>query len=107
VGVVEAEARMAAGEWSTATATIGKGESTQERAVLWANRGHGYLLRVEFWDLDRKRAQAGLPVPQKKSLAEARRNSIQKTLYRSGNKFVKQKMWNCPTLATLGRAFVD
>jgi len=46
-------------------------------------------------------------VPQKKSLAEARRNSIQKKLYRSGNRFVKQKIWNCPTLATLGRAFVD
>jgi hypothetical protein len=35
-------------------------------------------------------------VPQKKSLAEARRNSIQKKLYRSGNGFVKPKMWSCP-----------
>jgi hypothetical protein len=43
-GVVEAEARMAAGEWHTATAAVGKGESTQGRAVLWANRGHGCLL---------------------------------------------------------------
>jgi hypothetical protein len=47
-GVVEAEARMAAGEWSTAAATVGEGERTQGRAVLWANRGHGCLLRLNF-----------------------------------------------------------
>jgi hypothetical protein len=47
-GVIEAETRVAAGEWSTATATVGKGERTQGRAVLWANRGHGCLLRLNL-----------------------------------------------------------
>lgn len=37
-GVVEAEARMAAGEWHTATATVGKGEGTQGRAVMGGSR---------------------------------------------------------------------
>lgn len=48
-GVVEAKARMTAREWSAATAAVGKREGTQGRAVLRANRGHGCLLRIEFW----------------------------------------------------------
>ena len=44
-------------------------------------------------------------MPQKKSLAEARRNTVQKELYRSGNGFVKPKMWNCPARARGNRQF--
>jgi len=44
--MVEAEARMGAGERHTATAAVGKGEGTQGRAVLGANLGHGCLLRL-------------------------------------------------------------
>jgi hypothetical protein len=50
LGVVEAEARMFAGARGAATATIRERKRTQGRAVLWTERGHRSLLRVEFWD---------------------------------------------------------
>ena len=49
--VVRAEVRTVAGERATALAAIGKGETTQGRAVPSSERGHGCLLRVEFCDL--------------------------------------------------------
>jgi hypothetical protein len=48
VGVVGAEVGMAGGAGSAALAAIGEGETTQGLAVLWANRGHGCLLRLEL-----------------------------------------------------------
>ena len=97
---------MAAGEWSTATAAVGKGESTQGRAVLWANRGHGCLLRLNFGLLMERaglearclqlrfkaRAQAGVPfvaqgkpvaIYKKKGLA-TRGAMIYRESYRNG-----------------------
>ena len=62
--MVEAEARMGAGERHTATAAVGKGEGTQGRAVQWANRGLGCLLGVEFYLKERARPE--LAVPQTK-----------------------------------------
>ena len=49
--VVRAEVLTIAGEGATTLAAIGKGETTQGRAVLSTERGHGCLLRVEFCDL--------------------------------------------------------
>jgi hypothetical protein len=43
-GVVGAEVGMAGGAGSAALAAIGKGETTQGLAVLWAKRGHRWLL---------------------------------------------------------------
>ena len=51
LGVVEAEAGMFAGARSAATAAIRERKRTQRHAVLWTERGHKSLLRVEFWDL--------------------------------------------------------
>jgi hypothetical protein len=51
LGVVEAEAGMFAGARGAATAAIRERKRTQGRAVLWTERGHRSLLRVEFWDL--------------------------------------------------------
>ena len=50
LGVVEAEAGMFAGARSAATAAIRESKRTQTHAVLWTERGHKWLLRVEFWD---------------------------------------------------------
>jgi hypothetical protein len=46
--VVRAEVRTVAGEWATALAAIGKGETTQGRAVLSSERGHDCLLKLRF-----------------------------------------------------------
>jgi hypothetical protein len=46
--VVRAEIRTVAGERATALTAIGKGETTQGRAVLSTERGHGCLLRLSF-----------------------------------------------------------
>jgi hypothetical protein len=54
LGVVEAEAGMFGGARSTALAAVREGKHTQGHAVLWTERGHRSLLRVEFWDLLRK-----------------------------------------------------
>jgi len=48
VGVVGAEVGMAGGAGSAALAAVGKDETTQGLAVLWATRGHGCLLRLEL-----------------------------------------------------------
>src|SRR5216683_5269894 len=50
LGVVGAEAGIVAGARSAATATIRESKRTQGHAVLWIERGHKSLLRVEFWD---------------------------------------------------------
>ncbi len=50
LGVVEAEAGIVAGARGAATAAIRESKRTQGHAVLWTERGHKYLLRVEFWD---------------------------------------------------------
>ena len=50
LGVVEAEAGMFAGARSAATAAIRERKRTQGHAVLYTERGHNCLLRVEFWD---------------------------------------------------------
>ncbi len=50
LGVVEAEVGMVADAGSAATAPIRERKRTQGRAVLCTERGHKYLLRVEFWD---------------------------------------------------------
>jgi hypothetical protein len=47
-GVVGAEVGMAGGAGSAALAAIGKGETTQGLAVLWAKRGHGCLLKLSW-----------------------------------------------------------
>jgi hypothetical protein len=56
LGVVEAEVGVVAGARSAATAAIGESKHTQGHAVLGTERGHKSLLRVEFWDLQKKRA---------------------------------------------------
>src|SRR6266478_2315004 len=50
LGVVEAEAGMVADARSAATAAIQESKRTQGHTVLWTERGHKSLLRVEFWD---------------------------------------------------------
>src|SRR5713101_5623344 len=50
LGVVEAEAGIVADARSAATAAIRERKRTQGHAVLWTERGHKWLLRVEFWD---------------------------------------------------------
>src|SRR5712664_3536125 len=50
LGVVEAEAGIVAGARSAATAAIRESKRTQGHAVLWTERRHKSLLRVEFWD---------------------------------------------------------
>src|SRR5216684_4895257 len=47
-GVVGAEAGMAGGAGSAGLAAIGEGETTQGLAVLWAKRGHGWLLKLSW-----------------------------------------------------------
>ena len=42
---------MFAAARSEATAAIRESKRTQGRAVLWTERGHRSLLRVEIWDL--------------------------------------------------------
>ena len=51
LGVVEAEAGMFAGARSAAPAAIRERKRAQGHAVLWTERGHKSLLRVEFWNL--------------------------------------------------------
>jgi hypothetical protein len=50
LGVVGAEVFMVAVAGSAATAAIRESKRTQGHAVLWTERGHRSLLRVEFWD---------------------------------------------------------
>jgi len=50
LGVVRAEAGMVGEARSAATAAIRERKRTQGHAVLWTERGHKSLLRVEFWD---------------------------------------------------------
>ena len=50
LGVVRAEAGMVGKARSAATAAIRERKRTQGHAVLWTERGHRSLLRVEFWD---------------------------------------------------------
>ena len=47
-GVVETEMRMAGGAGSAALAAVSKRETTQGHAVLWGDRGHGWLLMVDL-----------------------------------------------------------
>jgi hypothetical protein len=47
-GVVGAEVGMIGGAGSAALAAVGKGETTQGLAVLWAKRGHGWLLKLSW-----------------------------------------------------------
>ena len=47
-GVVGAEAGMAGGAGSAGLAAIGEGETTQGLAVLWAKRGHRWLLKLSW-----------------------------------------------------------
>jgi len=54
LGVVEAEVGIIADAGSAATAAIRERKRTQGHAVLCTERGHGNLLRVEFWDLNGK-----------------------------------------------------
>jgi hypothetical protein len=56
LGVVEAEAGIFAGARSAATAAVRERERTQGHAVLYTERGHKCLLKVEFWDCLVKRA---------------------------------------------------
>ena len=58
LGVVEAEAGIFAGARSAATAAIRERKRTQGHAVLCTERGHKYLLRVEFWDCLLKRTDS-------------------------------------------------
>src|SRR6266446_752796 len=56
------------GAGSAALAAIGEGETTQglavpvmggRKAADWTKRGHGGLLRVEFWDLLTEKSRQG------------------------------------------------
>jgi hypothetical protein len=58
LGVVEAEAGIFAGARGAATAAIRERKRTQGHAVLWTDRGHRSLLRVEFWDCGSKAGRA-------------------------------------------------
>jgi hypothetical protein len=53
-GMKTAELRMTGLARSEALAAIGESETTQGRAVLWAKRGHGILLKLELKCDDRK-----------------------------------------------------
>src|SRR5260370_33944075 len=55
--MVEAEVGMVANARSAATSAIRERKRTQGHAVLWTERGHKSLLRVEFWDCLLRRAQ--------------------------------------------------
>jgi len=55
-GVVRAEVGMMGGAGSATLAAVGKGETTQGLAVLWAKRGHGWLLKLS-WIADEKSRQ--------------------------------------------------
>jgi hypothetical protein len=57
LGVVEAEMGMVAVARSAATAAIRERKRTQGHAVLWTERGHKSLLRVEFGIADGKSRQ--------------------------------------------------
>ena len=48
VGVVGAEVGMMGGAGSAALAAVGKGETTQGLAVLWAKRGHRWLQKLSW-----------------------------------------------------------
>jgi hypothetical protein len=50
LGVVGAKAGMVAKAGRAATAAVRESKRTQGHAVLWTERGHRSLLRVEFWD---------------------------------------------------------
>src|SRR5713226_1873030 len=58
LGVVEAETGIVAGARSAATAAIRESKRTQGHTVLWTERGHRSLLRVEFWDCGSKAGRA-------------------------------------------------
>jgi len=47
-GVVEAEVGMIGGTGSAALAAVGKDEAAQGLAVLWAKRGHRWLLKLSW-----------------------------------------------------------
>src|SRR5260370_36705245 len=47
-GVVGAEVGMMGGAGNAALAAVGKGETTQGLAVLWAKRGHRWLLKLSW-----------------------------------------------------------
>jgi hypothetical protein len=51
LGVVEAEVGMLGDARSATTAAIGESKGTQGHAVLFTERRHNCLLRIEFWDL--------------------------------------------------------
>ena len=55
LGVVKAEVGMLGGARSAATAAVRESKRTQGHAVLFTERGHKSLLRVEFWDCLLKR----------------------------------------------------
>jgi hypothetical protein len=76
---------MAVGEWSTAAATVGKGEGAQGRAVLWANRGHGVSPKIEFWIADGK------------SRAKARRLQL---------RFKQEHRQECPSLLRASLCYI-
>src|SRR6266852_4135570 len=78
LGVVGAEAAIVAGARSAATAAIRESKRTQGHAVLWTERGHKSLLRVEFWDLLRK-GPAGMPALQTETPRLEPRRSSQQT----------------------------
>ncbi len=50
LGVVETEMRVIADARGAATTAVRERKRTQGHAVLWTERGHRSLLRVEFWD---------------------------------------------------------
>ena len=66
LGMVETEVGLLAGTRGAATAAIRESKRTQGRAVLRTERGHKSLLRVEFWDLLKKRA-GRMPAVQKRN----------------------------------------
>jgi hypothetical protein len=47
-GVVAAEVGMIGGAGRAALAAVGKGETTQGLAVLWAKRGHECLIKLSW-----------------------------------------------------------
>src|SRR5260370_22689771 len=72
--MVGAEAGIVAEARSLATADIRESKRTQGHAVLWTERGHRSLLRVEIWDCLLKGTQAkSLCHQQERTPARCRR----------------------------------
>src|SRR6266849_6757994 len=96
LGVVEAETGIVADARRAATAAVGERKHTQGHAVLWTERGHKSLLRVEFWDCllaEKSRQDAGATkmALKQKRLAGREAHYFTWVMYQSSDQVVNRK----------------